>query len=99
MMRMMGYLNCLFSCFFDKNLSWFDRNLSLSAVSCSFSLVVVLQLVGCDLIDDEDDRILELYEDGSEDKVEDVRHIQQKRNILQCLIMKIVILIISYKMN
>jgi hypothetical protein len=30
--------------------------------------------VGCDLIDNEDDGVLESYEDGSEDKVEDVRH-------------------------
>ena len=65
----------------------------------SLSLVAVLQLLGCDLIDNEDDGVLELYEDGSEDKVEDVRHIQPKQNILRCLIMKIVILIISYKMN
>ncbi len=64
------------------------------AVSCS-----VLKLVGCDSIDNEDDGVLELYDDGSEDKVEDVRHIQPKQYILQCLIMKIVILIISYKMN
>ncbi len=64
------------------------------ALSCS-----VLKLVGCGFIDDEDDGVLELYEDGSEDKVEDVRHIQPKQNILRCLIMKIVILIISYIMN
>ncbi len=80
-------------------MSRFDRNISLSAVSCSFSLVAVLQLVGCDLIDDEDDGVLELYDDGPQDREEDVRHIQPKQNILQCLIMKILILIISYIMN
>ena len=58
------------------------------AVSCSFSQVAVLQLVGCDFIDNEDDGVLELYEDGPEDKVEDVRHIQPKQYILQCLHMK-----------
>ncbi len=68
-------------------------------VGWSLSLVAVIQLVGCDLIDNEDDGVLELYDDGSEDIVEDVRHIQPKQNILQCLIMKIVVLIISYKMN
>ncbi len=41
----------------------------------------------------------ELYDDGPQDRVEDVRHIQPKQYILQCLIMKIVVLIISYKMN
>ena len=66
-------------------------------VGCSLSLVAVLQLVGCDFIENEDDGVLELYEDGPEDKVEDVRHDVPIQNILQCLIMKIVILIISYK--
>ncbi len=56
-----------------------------------------ISIVGCDLIDNEDDGVLEMYEDGSEDKVEDVRHDVPIQNILQCLIMKIVILIISYK--
>ena len=37
----------------------------------------------------EDDGVLELYDDGSEDKVEDVRHIQPKQYILQCVILKI----------
>ncbi len=41
----------------------------------------------------------ELYDDGPQDREEDVRHIQPKQYVFQCLIMKTVVLIISYKMN